>query len=218
MGALTLKTAPAKEPVLIAEAKDHLRVDITDDDALITGLLLAARNEVERLTSRRLITQTWTWTLDRFPAHRGFLRLPLAPVSAINSVKVTDRNGVQTTFAASNYIEDKVSEPARIVLKDGVIFPQPADQLREANGVEIEFVVGYGLEGSDVPEEIKVALKMTTAHLYENRESTIAMALRDLPQGVSALLAQHQAWNMFGSVKVHSDLDEEPHHFRGRHA
>lgn len=215
MGALTLVSAPALEPVLLAEAKEHLRVDISTDDALITGLLLAAKGEVERLTSRRMITQTWKWTLDRFPEVRilvprstDSLKIPLAPISAINSVKTTDRLGVQAIFANINYVEDLVSEPARIVLKDGVTWPDPTDQLQEANGVEVEFVAGYGLTGLVVPEELSLAIKMMTAHFYENRESTTAVLMRDLPQGISALVAQHQSWNQFASTRVHSDQDE----------
>ncbi|MBV9418770.1 MAG: phage head-tail connector protein, partial [Alphaproteobacteria bacterium] len=36
---LQLTTPPATEPITLAEAKTHLKVDTTDDDALITRLI-----------------------------------------------------------------------------------------------------------------------------------------------------------------------------------
>jgi len=42
-----VSTAPASEPITLAEAKLYLRVDTTADDALITALITAARETVE---------------------------------------------------------------------------------------------------------------------------------------------------------------------------
>ena len=53
---LQLVTPPAEEPVSLAEARLHLRVDFTDDDALITSLIAAARQAAETLTGRQFVT------------------------------------------------------------------------------------------------------------------------------------------------------------------
>ena len=58
---------PVGEPVTLAEAKLHLRVDYTDDDALITSLITVARQYAEGLTHRSFITQTWKYAMDAFP-------------------------------------------------------------------------------------------------------------------------------------------------------
>jgi hypothetical protein len=65
---LRLTTAPASEPVTLAEAKDYARVDTSDSDTLITSLIKVARRRVESETGLALITQTWTGVLDRWPS------------------------------------------------------------------------------------------------------------------------------------------------------
>ena len=64
---LVIATAPAAEPISTADAKLHLRVDITDDNDLIDALVKVAREHVEIITRRALITQTWDYYLDDFP-------------------------------------------------------------------------------------------------------------------------------------------------------
>ena len=65
-----LVTAPAAEPLTLAEAKLHLRVDDTADDALIGALITAARQHAEHDTRRALVTQTWKLALDASPRQR----------------------------------------------------------------------------------------------------------------------------------------------------
>ena len=50
--ALVLVTGPETEPVSKEEAKAHLRVDGTDDDAYITALIVTARRHVEAILRR----------------------------------------------------------------------------------------------------------------------------------------------------------------------
>src|SRR5579884_3684274 len=62
---LLVRTAePASEPVALADAKNYLRVDITNDDTLVTGLITAARAHAEEFMRRSLITQTWKLAYD----------------------------------------------------------------------------------------------------------------------------------------------------------
>ena len=55
---------PALEPVTLAEAKAHMRLGHDSEDALIAGLIRAARDEVERTTGTALIDQDWRLALD----------------------------------------------------------------------------------------------------------------------------------------------------------
>jgi len=75
---LTLNTPPAAEPVTLADAKAHLKVDSTDDDALIASLITAARARAEWHTGRALVTQSWTLWLDAWP-QRGIIEIDVRP-------------------------------------------------------------------------------------------------------------------------------------------
>ena len=77
--ALTLIAGPDDEPVSVAAAKAHLRVDAGDEDGLIASLITTARLQVEAAFGLALITQTWTWSIGCWP-RSGRVALPLRPV------------------------------------------------------------------------------------------------------------------------------------------
>ena len=64
MSSYQITTEPATEPLTLTEAKEHLRVDGTDEDTLITSIITVARKLCENYTNRAFITQTWTQTED----------------------------------------------------------------------------------------------------------------------------------------------------------
>lgn len=199
MGALVRTAEPAAEPVTLAEGKLHERVDHAADDALITSLLLAARRWVEGYTSRGLITQTWRWELDAFP-RRGYLLVPLAPVLAVTEIRTIDADGVEAVYGADQYLVDRSSEPARIVLKSGASWPTAT--LQRAGGVRIALSIGYGAAAGDVPEQIKLAIKMLMGTWYNHRETVSHEDLKHVPDGLASLLGEYAAWNAYGHASV----------------
>ena len=186
--ALTIVTPPAVEPVTLAEAKLHLRVDLDDDDAYITGLIIAARDYAETVTNRALVTQTWDLVLDGFPSE-NHIDVPMPRLQSVTHVKYYDTAGTDYTFAAASYIVDTDTEPGRVVLSYGESWPSTT--LQPANGVKVRFVAGYGLAVA-VPEEIKVAIKLILANMYENREPVVVGTIASkLPMAVDSLLSHH---------------------------
>lgn len=171
MAGLALVTAPTQEPVDVEEAKDHLRVTNDDEIALITGLVSAARKDLERWTGRLFITQTWDLILDGFP-HVRHIQVPRPPLQSIVSVTYVPDGGVSTTFAASNYNVDTSGDPGRVVLKREQDWP--TDILESANGVTVQFKGGYGDNPEDVPEPIRHAILVHLATLFEHREAVVA--------------------------------------------
>lgn len=65
---ITLLTPPLAEPVDVVDVKSALRIDGTEFDALLPGLIAAARYVAEQETGRAFIEQTWRTELDDWPA------------------------------------------------------------------------------------------------------------------------------------------------------
>lgn len=190
---LTLLTEPGTEPLLIADAKRHLRIDTTDEDAYIKCLISASRQFAEKFMKRSIIDQTWTLFLDRFPSDNQCIQLPNPRLSSVSSVKYNQEvDGLQVTFAAAKYDVDTAREPGRIALAFDQIWPDTRAQI---NAVEIEFVAGYGASDEDVPEEIRHAIKIMVSHLFEIREPVIVGTIvSNVPDSARALLWNHRTF------------------------
>lgn len=177
---LELVTPPAAEPVTLSDAKLHLKVDTTDDDALITALITAARARAEWHTGRAFISQSWILWLDCWPGARGDdglppalsatppvpVSVPLPPLQSVASITTYAMDDSATVMSTSRYQVDTASNPARVALKAGVT---PPVNLRSMNAIAIAFTAGYGDAASDVPDAIKRAILMIVADLYANR-------------------------------------------------
>ncbi len=173
---LQITTAPDQEPVTLEDAKLHLRVDHDVEDVLITRYIRSARLWVEDYTHRKLITQTAELTLPDFP--RRAIRLPFGKCSAVQSIKYFDSAGVQQTLtgptsgspSGTDYQEDFSSDEGAIVAPP-VDDDWPAAQTDRLAPVTVQYDVGYGPDGADVPDSFITALLYRLTDLYEFRGS-----------------------------------------------
>lgn len=136
----SLVTGPTGMVLSLDEVKDHLRVDHDESDGLIQSFIVAAIYQIENITNRKLLTQTWKAYSDRWPSN--FFTMPYGTLQSVSSVKYTDEDALQSTMTASEYIVDTVSDPGRIVLGEDEEWPN--DDLYPSNPIEIEFICGYG--------------------------------------------------------------------------
>ena len=109
---LTLITPPDAEPITLAEAKAHCRVDGDSEDALLTTLIRAARLQAERETGRAIPAQTWKQTFDCFPD--WYFRLSKPPLISVTSIVYTDTAGDSQTVSSSDYRVSVANEPGLI--------------------------------------------------------------------------------------------------------
>ena len=161
---------PVSEPISLAEAKTRLRIDSGDgsQDAVITGLIQAAREVAESVTGLSLAQRSWTLALDSFPyftdsahsqsayppnyyAQAQFsttlwnysqqIKLQASPVVSVTGLRYVDTSGaVQTLHQDTDFILDRISEPARIFPQAGQFWPTC---LYVPNAVQIDYITGY---------------------------------------------------------------------------
>lgn len=153
---------PSAEPVTLAEVKAHLRLDHASEDDLLSGLIRAARDDLERATGMALLDQAWRLVLDQWPRNGCAAVMP-HPIREILSVTVYGAEGEASLVDPANYQVDTLSRPARIRFTEA---PKP---LRAMNGVEIDFTAGFGEAGTDVPDLLRRAILVLVAHWYEFR-------------------------------------------------
>ena len=153
--ALVRIAEPASEPLTLAETKDYLRTNVTDDDTLLTNLIIAVRKAAEEHLQGALITQSWKLAYDKYtPAS---ITLPMAPVQSVTSVTVIARDASQSVLSSSSYY---LSAGNRRLIFD-------ASPL--SHRVEIVYVAGYGDSASDVPSPVRYGMLAHIAAIYDGR-------------------------------------------------
>lgn len=213
---LKLLSPPQSEPVDVKEARIFARVDTADDDPLLRSFIIAARSYCENIMGMQFVSATWQLTVDRFPRYsqlgglqyasealwnqripqtelagrywpdRASFRLPKPPLLGVSQIQYLDgATGNLLILDPSTYLVDNSTRPGRIAPVPGGIWPIIKQQL---GSVVITYTAGYG-DPKDVPEPIKLAIKMLVAHWYEHREAVGDYRAESMPVGVDALLA-----------------------------
>ena len=178
-------TAPDQEPITLADAKAFARVKDATDDEVIAGLIATARRHAEGATRRAFVTQTWDLVLNRFPPGRFPIEIPKPPLQSVVSVTYVDTLGAAQIWPAAEYEVDAARELGILRPVEGVQYPNTKRQL---NAVTVQFVAGFG-DPPDVPATIRTAIKMLTAHWYDNRGPVATgMMVSPVPMTVDDLL------------------------------
>ncbi len=161
----SLYTAPASEPVTLEEAKKQVQLEHGGDDVFLGTLIKAAREHVEVICWRGIVTQTWEAVAPCFEDRGNGVELPSGNLAAVASVKYIDGSGVQQTLVAdTDYVVDTVSVPGRVRLAYGKSWPTHRDQW---DAVRIRYSVGWAV--ASVPQPIKQALLLLISEMYEKR-------------------------------------------------
>ena len=192
---LTRQTPPAVEPVTVAEAKAHLRVDISDDDTYIGTLITAAREWCEQYLDRTLVNTQWVMRFDSFPYEIELPRPPIASSGTTTAVSLTYTLGDDSTatLSTATYRVDRNSTPGVVRQLRAGSWPGNLD---DYNAVSVTWWAGYGSAGSSVPAAVRHAILMVVGILYEKRAAAESGSLNEVPFGVKSLL-DSQRWGSY---------------------
>lgn len=177
---------PDVEPISLAQAKNWLRIDHSDEDELILALIASARLVVESASGRMLISQTWRLVLDAWPVNE--IVVPLAPVRQVLALRTLSSDGSASVVPASDYLADTSGGRGRV--RFSVAPPAPE---RKIGGCEIDLEIGFSASAQGVPETLKTAMRLLIARWYEHRGDVESDgAFERMPAAVAALIAPYR--------------------------
>jgi hypothetical protein len=191
---LSIATPPGAEPIVAAELAAWLGASETDP--LLEPLLVSAREACEAYLGIGLITQKWYQFYDLVvrpgewwdgvreapttEAHAlpQVFELGRWPVTAIDAMTFYDWEDNATAVDADTIYLSSHSRPPLVALRQGQVWP--GINYRIADAVRIHYTVGFGADGSSVPQSLKDGIKALAAYLYEHRSGcSMEDAIRD---------------------------------------
>ena len=177
--ALEINTAAAGEPFTLDGLKDHLRVDIAEDDGVLESKAKAARAWVEAFTGRQLMKVTYDYHLDDWPDPADCaIEFPVTPLLSVSQIDYVDGDGNTQTLATTVYTVDTSTEPGRVYLAPDQSWPSVRGQRK---AITITFVAGYNAgtvaqQQAAVPNELLEGLYLKTEALYDDNAEALKAA------------------------------------------
>lgn len=155
---MRVEDVPPCEPVSLAEAKAYLRVEHGDEDALIAGLIAAARGLCEAFTGLALIERR---VVETVLASGDWRRLTATPVTAVIGVEGLPAEEPGFPLATDAYAVDIDANG------DGwVRVTRPGS----AGRARVTYRAGLATDWNGVAEPLRQGMLRLVAHLYAHRD------------------------------------------------
>jgi len=141
----------ATEPISLAEAKEYLRVTDTAQDNVITQMITAARQAIEKATQRSLVLSEVVTIVDN---SYGNIELPMQPFVGLLVIKDKDGNDITTDVEV-----------------DGLVFKRI---VTKSDYYRCAYTAGY--PAGFMPMDLKFAIYDQIAFMWENRGDQVDTA------------------------------------------
>lgn len=183
---------PPAALVSLTLAKQHLKIEHSESDALIQARIDAASAAIDGpggWLDRAVGTQTLEWS----GAHCDFAELdriilPYPPILTVSSVKYDDTDDAEQTYAGASYRTTILGE---VELIDGYSWPTTrvgSDALR------IRYTAGY----ATVPPPIVAAVLLMVGDMTRFAETATETTATSVPMSttVESLLRPYKVWSI----------------------
>ena len=154
-------TAGAQEPVSIADLRAFGRIVSSTEDWVLESLLLAARQEIERMSGLALVPGTFRISLDCW---KTTVDLVPSPVRSVDVVTYQYADGVAYVVDSDAYFFD--ASRYRLAFARWSEGPWG---LRTSAGIEIDVTAGYATR-DDVPADVRMDVIRAALLRYEHRD------------------------------------------------
>jgi uncharacterized phiE125 gp8 family phage protein len=186
--ALIRIAAAAVNLVSTEEMKAHLRVDYDQEDSLIDQYVAAACLKLEQRCARAFAQQTWE---VREATFADTIEIPKpSPVELVQATYFSSA-GVEETVDAAAYalVEGGEFEPSSLIW----VGTKPSDLFVRPDAARVRFKTGWVAD--DFPEDLKLAIMLTAAAMFELRQDVLLAPTRQevlpLPEGASTYIAPY---------------------------
>ncbi|RQZ27315.1 hypothetical protein DIE14_12575 [Burkholderia sp. Bp9017] len=177
VGRVDVMKRPEAEAITLDLARAHCRIDCDDDDILLKGNIVAAREALETALSRPLLPQECRVRVDSFPPDRILL---WNDVIEIVDVSYFDEAGVRQVLPPASY---RVMDRAYLVARK--MFPYGED-------VQVRFRCGAFEAPDSVPESLIAWMLLQLGTLSEHRESEVDGTVSSLSEDfTNRLIGRH---------------------------
>lgn len=162
-------TDPAAEPVSLARAKAHLRIEdgFTLDDELIGAYISAARDQAEKYCNRSFASADFFLLLPFLPGGSAVpVSLPDPLTSAVTEISYVDSNGDEQVLSPAEYTLD----PDRQEIRPTSAWPSFATRPK------VTYTAGPDASASPPetpPGSVIQAMLLLITDMYETREAQI---------------------------------------------
>ncbi len=161
------------DSLMLDEIRAYLRIELDEEDPLLTALLLAAIAHAEAFLNQMLIRRG---VREILPVTPDWKRLGATPVASITSVSGLPADGAPFILSPPAYAVDIDSN------SDGWLrVTQPG----AAGRVEVAYSAGLALDWSALPEAIRLGILRLVGHLHAYRDDASDVGP---PAAVAALL------------------------------
>lgn len=171
------------------------------EDDLLNDIIKSARDHVEDITRRQLLTATWSYWLDGFPSSNR-IKLPFGNLQTTDLAVTYDevdadgnKNTETLTLATDYLIETNGKGCGFIILPYGETWPSFTEW--PVQPIKISFKAGW-TSAALVPYKIKAACLLICSDLYSNREAQV-LSNQDYRENktVMRLLQSSRLWDEF---------------------
>lgn len=172
-----LLTPPTAEPVTAADAKLALRIDDDAFDALLPGLISAARAVAEQELGRQLVAQTWRTELEDWPAVTDIIHVHRATAAAV----AYWTGSAWATLATNAYAYAPNGNGTSLAPALGTDWPSLGD-IAIGPRVRIDLTSGLAAEAAaSVPECVRTYITALVGQLIQSPQLTAADAAQAHP-------------------------------------